>query len=38
MLFIMFMVAFLVFFLSLGCGLPLNKVLNGDRIAPVAAD
>ena len=30
-----FMLALLAFMVALGCGLPLNKVLNGDQIAPL---
>ena len=29
--------AFLVFCLSLICGLPLNKVIKGDQVEPAAA-
>ena len=34
-LLVVFLLAVLAFAFALGCGLPLKKVLNGDRIAPV---
>ena len=34
MLAVAYRLATLVFVFALGCGLPLKRVLNGDRIAP----